>query len=192
MWMWSYIDHWHASLDLKRDIRSLCIVGAWCLISREMWDWEHKNCHFGGTTSFQHLCGSSLWTCLGCMYVGRGANLMDVRAIPSFAKLLLECVSFAYASSKLEIKFLWRSKVGNYGRCGDMTWHYTTWHLLSILENSNPAIDFFALRAKKSIRVNAFGIHPGREKIRGKIIRPVNRGAGKSGAGKSGFYCSSE
>ena len=31
--------------------------------------------------------------------------------------------------------------------------------------NSNPAIDFFALRAKKPIRVNAFGIHPGREKI---------------------------
>ena len=78
----------------------------------------------------------SLWTCLGCMYVGRGANLMDVRAIPSFAKLLLECVSFAYASSKLEIKFLWRSKVGNYGRCGDMTLHDTfsvIWRILTLL-----------------------------------------------------------
>ena len=41
-----------------------------------------------------------------------------------------------------------------------------TLHILSISENSNPAIDFFALRAKKPIRVNAFGIHPGREKIK--------------------------
>ena len=137
MWMWSCIDHWHASLDLKRDIRSLCIVDAWCLIRREMWDWEHTNCHFGGTTSFQHLCGSSLWTCLGCMYVGRGANLMDVRAIPSFAKLWdVECVSFAYASRNCEIKVLWRSKVGNHGRCGDMTLHDTYsvfWRILTLL-----------------------------------------------------------
>ena len=92
------------------------------------------------------------------MKIGSASNVYSCAT----CALVISC----NASRKLEIMFLWRSKVGNYGRCGDMTWHYTTWHFLGNLENSNPAIDFFALRAKKPIRVNAFGTHPGREKIR--------------------------
>ena len=61
------------------------------------------------------------------MTVGRPQwFLMEIGCASSvYLRATCALVISCNASRKLEIKFLWRSKVGNYGRCGDMTWHYT-------------------------------------------------------------------
>ena len=63
--------------------------------------------------------------------------LMEIGSASSvYLRATCALVISCNASRKLEIMFLWRSKVGNYGRCGDMTWHDTYsvfWRILTLL-----------------------------------------------------------